>query len=753
MRVDLPLLDDAGRRLGVLVIRTRPTSNCTADIIDLRQTGTEDGLEPVQLIEGAEYRFELAGPQSGVVRWEPSEHFDLDDESGRTGRIRPRLSTGRMEISATVDGIRTGTVDGIRTGTVAVEVRSVKLGYLDDYQSMLGAIARLAAELVLERFAASAQRLRIDDATTSETLYQRFVLLQALLKSDRLSQGLRRILAMPYLAWKEVERQVLPGQALSCGSSLVRRLVGPGPRLAWPDSTVDGLESLPRDLIDVRTDETLDNVPNRFVKHALEQWRGHVYDIIVALRAEARRVAPGQRIPAPISRGMAEAERLGDLLEDHLRHPMFADVGPLTSFPGANQVLQKRDGYCDVFETWMLYEYGANLEWKGGEDVFSGGQRDVATLYEYWVFLELAKIVGDLCDVKPDLSALISSTTSSLSLLLRRGEARTVGGGVTRRGRTFRLELWFNRDFRATASGGSWTRTMRPDCSLCIRPEQGVSPAAEEMWLHFDAKYRVNRIEAVDEDDTNLTAKNEDLLKMHAYRDGLLRAAGAYVVFPGDSEHIRRQYAEVLPSLGAFPLRPGNGTQGDGAAEIRAFLEEVIGQVADQGSRYERARFWHRTAFTPPAAKTSTTAVPFLEVPAADTLVLVGFVKSPEHAAWIATHRLYNLRAGERRGALNVRSAELGASFVLLYDEERILALHRVVGIPSVMSRDALLELGYPRPRGDVYFVLHLAPVDAPVWLAVSTVAHDLGHNRPRGQPFSVTWLELASAHEETGPQ
>jgi hypothetical protein len=737
MRVDLSLLDDEGRRVGDLVIRTRPARDGDAELLDLRQTGTDDGLEPVQLVEGAEYRFEVVGVRAGSVRWEPAEHFDLDDESGRSGRLRPRLSTGRMEIVATIDGVR--------ARPVAVEVRSVKLGYLDDYQSMLGAIARLGAELVLERFAASAQRLRIDDTTTAETLYQRFVLLQALLTGERLSHGLRRIVAMPYLAWEEVERPVQPGQALRGGSRLVRRLVGAGPRVPWPGSMVDGLESLPRDLVDGRTEETLDNIPNRFVKHALEQWRGLVDDVIVALRSEAGRAPMGQRLPAPITRGLAEAERLGDLLEDHLRHPVFADVGPLTSFPGANQVLQKRDGYRDVLETWMLYEYGSTLEWKGGEDVFSGGQRDVATLYEYWVFLELAKIVGELCDVKPDLSTLISSTTSSLSLLLRRGEARTVGGVVTRRGRTFRLEVWFNRDFRATASGGSWTRTMRPDCSLCIRPEHGVSPAADEMWLHFDAKYRVNRIEDVDDNDVNLTAKNEDLLKMHAYRDGLLRSAGAYVVFPGDVEHIRRQYGEVLPSLGAFPLRPGKGSQGDGAVEIRRFLEEVIDQVADQGSRYERARYWHRMAFTPPPASTSTTAVPFLEAPAADTLVLVGFVKSPAHAAWIETNRLYNIRAGDRRGALSVASKELGASLVLLYDDTRVLGLHRVVGSPAVMSRAALVELGYPEPRGDVYFVLQVEPVVSPSWLEGSGLIGAMVRRTPRGAAFAARWLDLAS--------
>ncbi len=268
------------------------------------------------------------------------------------------------------------------------------------------------------------------------------------------------------------------------------------------------------------------------------------------------------------------------------------------------------------------------------------------------------------------------------------------------------------------------------------------------MWLHFDAKYRVNRIEDLDDNDVELTARNEDLLKMHAYRDGLLRSAGAYVVFPGDVVHIRKQYGEVLPSLGAFPLRPGAGLQGDGAVEIRRFLEEVINQSADQGSRYERARYWQRAAFTPPPAITSTTAVPFLEAPAADTLVLLGFVKSPEHASWIATHRLYNLRAGERRGALTVRSAELAASLVLLYDDKQVIGLHRVVGVPAVMVRNALVDLGYPEPRGDVYFVLELEALVTPSWLAAIRPSTLPGaRHRPTGAPFTTSWFQLSQCH------
>lgn len=751
MRVELPLEDLEGRRVATLVILTRPHRvNNDAELLDRRGENDDDGLEPVQLVEGAEYRFEVLGVGSASVSWEPRELFDADDIDGHSGRLRPRLATGRVEVVAEIDGQR--------TRPVAIEVRSIKLGYLGDYRRMLESIARLGSELVLERFAASAQRLRIDDETSSSTLYQRFVLLQALLDGERLQSGVRRILAAPHIAWEQREHAIGPGQPMRGGGMLGRTLCGPGPRREWSESPIAGLNTLPRTLTQHRAEETLDSIPNRFVKHAIEQWRALIVEVQQALEREAARiVSSGRRVSSPVRRGLEETGRLSTLLDECLRHPVFLDVGLLNEFPASNQVLQKRDGYRDVFETYVLYEFGAALTWQGGEDVFSGGQRDVATLYEYWVFLELARIVADISSVKPDLSSLIGSTANSMSLLLRRGEARSVSGLVERRGRTWRLELWFNQSFSATVDGASWTRTMRPDCSLSITPIHGVSPEAEPLWLHFDAKYRIDGVvdlDASQDDDPVLTAKSEDLLKMHAYRDAIVRAAGAYVVFPGTKPSLKQRHGEFLPSLGAFALRPGTGSSGEGAERITAFLNDVIDQLANQGSPFERARFWTSRSFAADASPNSASnpslnAVSFLTAPAADTVVLVAFLRDEEHAAWVETRLLYNLRAdGERDGALAIGNAALAATLVLTYGDDGVHRLYAVVDAPAVMTKVQLLNLGYPQPGGEVYFVMKLREMEqAPDWLARIDLGAMLASNagQPRGAPFALSWMQIAA--------
>lgn len=729
IRVDLPLADERGLPLGTLRVQTRPRLAGDALLIDERAAPPDD-MEPVQIVEGAEYRFEFRGA-ARTVRWEPREIFDLDDESGRSGRLRPRLSTGRVEVVAFVDDVR--------AVAVAIEVRSVKLDYRDDYRHMLTDIARLGSELVLERFAASEQRLVIDSTLRGATLYQRFVLLQALLKGERLSAGLRRIEASPWVSWQQVDEPIVPGRPLHGGSGLARRLARPGARMTWGEHDV--IDSLPRELSDERAEESLDNLPNRFVKHALQQWSALVDDMGAALAVEARQSQSG-----PLMRGLAEVERLRDFLDEHLRHPVFADVGELHTFPGANQVLQKRDGYRDVLETHMLYEYGSRLSWEGGDDVFSGGQRDVATLYEYWVFLEMARVIADLCSVKPDLTSLLSASPEQFSLRLRRGHACGVDGIVERRGRSFRIELWFNREFKANASGGSWTRTMRPNCSVRLVPLEGISPETDDLWLHFDAKYRVDRVEGLDDDDEPWAkAKKDDLLKMHAYRDAIVRAAGAYVVYPGDDAPMKRQHDEVLPSLGAFPLRPGGGDRGDGADAIRHFLETVIDQLAEQTSSFERARFWQREAYRRTSTSTKARAVPFLEQPAADTLVLVGTLKSAEHQAWVEKEHLYNLRADAgRRGSIGVDHKVLAARLLIARRAGATPLLFRIVGAPRVMLRNDLIDVGYPDPRGDAYFVAEIEPLQTPMWLNNGDLDRWMPKDAPSGAPFVVSWVQVA---------
>ena len=201
---------------------------------------------------------------------------------------------------------------------------------------------------------------------------------------------------------------------------------------------------------------------------------------------------------------------------------------------------------------------------------------------------------------------------------------------------------------------------MRPDCSLRISPESGDGWRTDT-WLHFDAKYRVDfggtttDIEAEDghssaTEPTLGRPNNDDLRKMHSYRDAIRRSAGAFVLYPGADGDIGapyRQYHEVLPGVGAFVLRPTtDGTSSDMASRaLVEFLTDAIDHVAAQGTDRERARFWEDVAYGSPKGEQRFSFKPALTQPPDDASVLLGFVRGPEHREWIQRTRRYNLRA------------------------------------------------------------------------------------------------------------
>lgn len=762
-RVELPIVGSDGRARGTFAIQLLPTArvaNFPPPLLDLRSAPERDpALEAIQLLEGTEYRFEIEADGVQPVVCDRPEILQPDTRSGRTGRLRTGLRTGTLPLRLFLGG------DSI--GEVVLEVRSRKLDYLEQYRWMLRDLAEVMAEVVMERFGATEQRFRAGAAGDARTLYQKFAFLKSLLDDDAFQAALRRIVHRPHASWTEDETEQSPRRGLRSSGAIVRQLARPGPRRAVADAPSPHVLAawhghLPLILRVARTEETLDTGPNRFVKFALTRWREDVTRVLNALKAEPA--------SAPVRRGIGEVMSVLVLLEETLAAPVFEEVGELTQLPVGNPVLLRREGYREVYRAFLQSSLSSQLAWVGGEDVYGAGQRDVAALYEYWAFLQLAVAVSRVCDQEFDLSSLLEVRDDGLGLGLKRGRQVMLRGWMKRLGRSIRIELWFNRTFSSAGlTRDSWSRSMRPDCSLRLHCETGALESSEDVWLHFDAKYRVDELQelfgqnAVDQvfevDDSADTsgdraARREDLLKMHAYRDAIRRSAGAYVLYPGDSEEQCREFHELLPGLGAFGLRPSHTGEALGSENLRRFLDSAVTHFASQTTQDERGRFWRRISYGgQDKSVVRAPAASFLEKPPADTQVLLGYVRGPKHWDWIGRHSLYNLRADDRPGRVPVHGRELAAELLILAGPGRERgAIFRVAGPVLIRSREQLLALGYPTPRGRLYFCLPLEAVEASMWSeqlyrsALEDARSLLGIGRSRKAPLATTWLALINA-------
>ena len=712
-----------------------------------RRTGVEAGvlhLSPLKktgtgspLIEGQEYRFEIDSA-SHVASIEPAELFSLDPASSIHGVAAPR--TGRLRTGNTVGSVdvRVTTEDGhLLTGYM--DVHSSKLDFDAHFRWMLSGLAHEGAALLLRRFPPGTVRLHADPSRLPETRYQQLAFLGAILRRPHTVEAIERVLRQPHVAHVSAVESVPAGRGVPGSSMGARAMLRPGPRLrVRPGLT---LASIPTEVPNARQEATIDNVPNRFVRFVLDHW--------ATVLEEAGDLLTGTEAAAV--RGRREVDELLALVDRWRADPKLRDVSRLRSMTSDNPVLLRRSGYREVHQAFIESEAAAMLRWEGAEAVHRAGMRDIATLYEYWCYLELRRLVVALCD-HADVSSLTTLSEDGMHLDLKKGHEQVVAGFATIHGRPIDIELWFNRSFSGPSR--TWTLQMRPDCSLRLRAQ--TKPGSYvETWVHFDAKYRVSTPqELFVDDDQTVDAKRGDLLKMHAYRDAIRRSSGAYVLYPGSEVRVMRQHQEVLPGLGAFPFVPGSDghATSDSVGAVREFLEELLDHVATQASNRERAAYWTDVAHEGPSPQ-RTDFVP-LDRPPADTSVLLGYCRSATHREWIQATRLYNMRFGTRRGAVRLTGAEAAAQILILHTGgDNTLVAWWLAPDLELLGESEMAELAYPSRARGRYLCRRLGtslPLPAH-WTA--DALPPIPPNTPLGAPRVLSWQQLADGFvSEVGP-
>jgi uncharacterized protein len=650
-----------------------------------RITAAEEGTETVQILEGTEYSYEIEGLPSSLLITSDVRELLIPDKAGdgRKGHLRPGQRVGLLPIQLQ---------SGNRIlGRAALEVRSRKFDYLSHFRWMLRDIAYQSIAALMQRFAPTHIRLESDTSRDPVSAYQTFRLIRAVIEDSLVQGAIHTVINRPHAEWTN-ETEYQPASRGLSNPGAARSLFSPGPRVQWPTSPYVGLDTLPARLPRSLAVETVDTVPNRFVKHVLERW---------SLIAQDLRVQVEFLNNGPLrQRALGEIDSVLAQLGHHLEAPLFREVARLKEMPASNQVLLKRSGYREVLLAYAMVESGVSLS-STAIPGLSGGQKDIPKLYEYWVFLWIVEALRSVCEVFDELPTEDEE--------IRGGHRNCLFGQTTRYGRSINVSLCYNRGFGPPTE--SWTAAMRPDISLRVALENGLSEV-EDLWVHFDAKYRVDKLSEVFVDeagDSSDAALREDILKMHAYKDSIRSSGGAYVVFPGSGEGIegdlRMEHDELLPGVGAFRLLPSEAGPPLGWEAIRSHLNNVLEHYASTATKDRRTRYWTNRANQGPipslTGRGSSNSRPPADIP-----VLLGYVQQKQ-ATWIQRTGYYNLRAGSRKGAVAIDGPELACELVVLWGDAVGVKIRRVIGGPEVWSRARMLETGYPSP-GEAYFGIPL---------------------------------------------
>lgn len=749
--IEIPLTDDGGRLAGSMRISRLPTSSGSFVKLDEQSSYSEVWA----LAEGSEYRFTIAIRESGVTSTDHPEIFVPDDATGLTGRVRTGLYVGSLNFA-----IRSSPNLELRG---SIEIASVKIGYESDYRLMLRDLTQIGTALASAPFAATEQRYRNANRGTQADPYVtlRFVLGQ--LTSAEFRAAIARILSRPFRTWETLEEprstiggwpdRVHPRQLIATGGA--RRGAG---AIRGPLSSI----GVPGVMVRRIQTETTDNVPNRFVKDVLIRWRAFCLEW-----TDSPAIGTGHGS----TRALEQLKPALAFLEETLSHPVLAAAGAMRSDPLANVALQERSGYRELLESSLLVDSAKALAWTGAADVFAGGQKNVAVLYEYWAYLQVLEAIRTEYGQSVPRLKTENVNSASGSFDLQRGKEGVVTMTVPSQGRRLRLDVFFNRSFgNSDSDAASWTVMFRPDISVRVRPDEAAAIDGDGVWVHFDAKYRVDRssqILGLTSSDTVATGPqqengkvlNQDLAKMHAYRDGIRRSAGAFVLYPGSEKTVLAEYSEILPGLGAFPLRPTQDGEALGVASIRRFVREAVDHCASQFTSHFRGRYWERNSYARPGSRqTSSSAVPFLRQPPRDTRVLLGFVRDTAHAAWISNNQKYNLRADDRTGRVIPGSHRLDFDLAVLYSPslDTTHAWTTRTGIELFDAQD-MRATGYQNPRGRKYACVSLTQNVTGVWLdcpsapEILRILRLLFPDLPTGAPAVVSMHELREAQLRVG--
>ena len=483
-------------------------------------------------------------------------------------------------------------VDNYITVPIPLEVRSKKIKYYEQYPKMIADLSEIASGLVYEMNSPLYQNMDFDN-NKRKTLYEDFMFIEYLFRPENLPNAYDYIVRNLYTQLNSYLEDVPATFAHNIGpSDLIDIITRPEhlyktntPPNDWPKM----MGGYVPDIISQRFyQENIDTPENRLLKYFLESLDKTINNLLISIDEKD---------------GYIKDQLLGyhELVQDYLSDRWTKEVGPLEYLPSNSQVLQKKEGYRDIFKYYLNYQLAFRLEWQEIEDQIKGYERKLSELYEYWCYFKLIKVLDKLSGKEITFTDIYELNKNKWSIKVKRGIPSIQKFKFQIENQEIHAELMYNRLFSQKTHFKSYSLPFKPDYTLII--QINTTPHL----IHFDAKYQsegqilsyyeqIGTEQLTEKEENEITEKVEkrdqeeetykkfkygDLYKMHTYKDAILKTDGAYVLYPGDDTKIFKvTQEEPIPSVGAFPLTPGkNGTE---EQELTTFINKILKNLIKQ---------------------------------------------------------------------------------------------------------------------------------------------------------------------------
>jgi hypothetical protein len=325
-----------------------------------------------------------------------------------------------------------------------------------------------------------------------------------------------------------------------------------------------GKNLYPSEAFEERKYLTVDTNENRFVKHLLQT-------ILRKLQALQHVLADKKSYLNPnIEQNLdTMIKKIAAFLAD----PFWHDVGSMAFIPVSSQVLHRREGYRQLFQLYSLLQLTTKCDFFNKDDFEKLLEtKDTPTMFEYWSFFVVKEVLDGLLKSK-SCNAIVSD--NPLEQHVEAGLCIKYEDNIT---------LWFNKTYSGASGcppGDSIVRNLKSrSYSHNFRPDIVIEN--EGKLLIFDAKFKGKRggFYGEDDDGSSFSWKEEDIDKMHCYREAIKSVTGAYILFPGKDAVIYQAHNATgsYEGVGALPLAPEAGARPDQhhLDDIKLIIEEFV---------------------------------------------------------------------------------------------------------------------------------------------------------------------------------
>jgi hypothetical protein len=486
--------------------------------------------------------------------------FELDNKIVGTLNFRSYVGKSFLDVRK----------DGITSVKIPIEVRSKKIDYFSQYSAMIADLSQHSLSLIFEVNSPLYQEFELD-YRQKETYYEDFMFLEYLFRDENLPSIFEYLTKNLHSQLKNHTETVPVSFASNVNQNTLKNIISKPNKLFKSDSDLriaDRMNGyLPYEIEQTKHEDIIDIPENRFFKYFLELIR----DLVEKLLENS-------------SEGYIKDKLLyfSDEIGYFLSAKFFNHISAMEYVPFNSQVLQKKEGYREIFQYFLMLEFSFRLSWDEINNQFKGFEKKLSELYEYWCYFKLLKVLNDLSVKKISFEDVFKINRDNWSIGIKKGVGSRKRFLLMLYGYEIEVELFYNLRFSEGSKYHSYSLAFKPDYTLLVTIGETAN------YIHFDAKYRseleiikipvrdldeeIEKRDSIEENDRIF--KDGDIYKMHTYKDSILMTEGSYVLYPGNKTKQFFQSNTIIPSVGAFSLTPGNDDVEEDNLEV--FIKKVL---------------------------------------------------------------------------------------------------------------------------------------------------------------------------------